>query len=277
MPSFTVTAAGQKVPLDKDGAGQAAFTVTNTSSKPVRGRVLASALPPADAGWFSIAEPTTFEFAPGEARSVVAQIAVAKGTAPGTYSVRCDVVAEENPDEDFTEGPSVSFDAAAEEKSKKGFPWWIVAVAAVVILGGIAAVLLATRGGGGPPAKPVLTEPANGSELPGKPVLIPVAWDAVEGADSYRVQLQTCSSFPCSNGTDSTNGVSTETHMSVGFNADVGRVRVVALNGEKESDPSDWREFHVVSSGEGGFHICRPCLEISDQKFDKIEVAIGGP
>ena len=33
VPSFTVTAAGQKVPLDKDGAGQAAFTVTNTSSK----------------------------------------------------------------------------------------------------------------------------------------------------------------------------------------------------------------------------------------------------
>ena len=60
------------------------------------------------------------------------------GTKPGTYSVRCDAVAEENPDEDFTEGPSVSFEVAAEEK-KKGFPWWIVAVAAVVILGAIAA------------------------------------------------------------------------------------------------------------------------------------------
>ncbi len=276
MPSFTVTAAGQKVPIDKDGAGQAAFTVTNTSAKPVRGRVLASALPPAEASWFSISGPTTFEFAPGEARSVVAQIAAPKGTKPGTYSVRCDAVAEENPDEDFTEGPSVSFEVAAEEK-KKGFPWWIVAVAAVVILGAIAAIVLATRGGGGAPAKPVLKEPVNGTALPSKPVLIPVAWDAVDGADKYRVKLQTCPSFPCTTGTDSVSSELPETHLNVGFNADVGRVQVIALNGDKESDPSDWAEFHVAPSGGGGtVEICKVCLEISVEKFDKLEVAIGG-
>ena len=257
--------------LDKDGAGQAAFTVTNTSSKPVRGRVLASALPPAEASWFSISEPTTFEFAPGEARSVVAQIAVRKGTKPGTYSVRCDAVAEENPDEDFTEGPSVSFEVAAEEK-KKGFPWWIVAVAAVVILGAIAAIVLATRGGGGAPAKPVLKEPANVSELPSKPVLIPVAWDAVEGADKYRVQGQTCPSFPCTTGTDTVVQRIARNSPECGIQRDVGRVQVIALNGDKESDPSDWREFHVAPSGGGGtVHPCKACLEISVEKFDKLE------
>ncbi len=210
-------------------------------------------------------------------RSVVAQIAAPTGTKPGTYSVRCDAVAEENPDEDFTEGPSVSFEVAAEEK-KKGFPWWIVAVAAVVILGAIAAVVLLSRGGGGAPAKPVLTQPANGSELPGTPVLIPVAWEAVEGADNYRVQGQTCPSFPCTTGTDTVSSESPETHLSVGFNADVGRVRVIALNGDGESEPSDWREFHVVpSGGSGGVHVCLPCLEIPVQKFNSLELAIGGP
>ena len=184
-------------------------------------------------------------------------------------------MAEENPDEDFTEGPSVSFEVAAEEK-KKGFPWWIVAVAAVVILGAIAAIVLATRGGGGAPAKPVLTQPPNVSEIPSTPALIPVAWEAVEGADKYRVQGQACPSFPCTTGTDTDVSESTQTHLSMGFNANVGRVRVIALNGDKESDPSDWREFHVAPSGGGELvHPCKACEVITGVQLEKVPFHIG--
>ena len=53
------------------------------------------------------------------------------------------MVSAQNPDEDFAEGPTVSFEVPAPAP-KKPFPWWIVAVAAAVVLviGGLTAYLM---------------------------------------------------------------------------------------------------------------------------------------
>jgi serine/threonine-protein kinase len=51
-------------------------------------------------------------------------------------------VSEENPDEDFTEGPSVAFAVAAPPPPKKKFPWWILAVVGGVLLLIIIAVVV---------------------------------------------------------------------------------------------------------------------------------------
>lgn len=151
MPSFTVTAAGQKVKLDGTGAAQAQYTVTNSSADEISGRLLATPQDPAKQEWFSIVGEATREFASGAAEQALVQITVPPGTTPATYSVRLDAVAEANPDEDFTEGPSVSFDvtlpAPPEPWWKKW--WWVFLIAGIVALIGIGvAVWLVTKGGG---------------------------------------------------------------------------------------------------------------------------------
>ena len=165
MPSFTVTAAGQKVNLDASGAGQAPFTVTNTSAQTLSGRLLTKPNDPAKAEWLSIVGEPTRDFAPNAAEQIVVQLNVPPTTPPGTYSFRLDAVSEIDPDEDFTEGPSVAFDVAAPTPPpKKKFPWWIfIVIGAVVLLIIIGVVVwLLTKDNGSKkmvPVPPVTTLP----------------------------------------------------------------------------------------------------------------------
>jgi hypothetical protein len=154
VSSFTVTAAGQKVSLDSTGAAQASFTVTNTTSQALNGRLLATPSNPAKPAWFSIAGDSVRSFAPSAAEHVVVQLNIPPTTAPGSYSFRLDAVSEVEPDEDFTEGPSVAFDVAAPATPpKKKFPWWILAIVGAVLLLIIIGVViwLLTKGNGNPP------------------------------------------------------------------------------------------------------------------------------
>jgi hypothetical protein len=121
VSSFTVTTAGEKIQLDGTGAGKAQYTVTNTSAVTLTGRMLAVPQDPAKAEWFSIDGESAREFAPGAAETVVVEVRVPAGTPPKTYSFRLDAVSEANPDEDFTEGPTVSFDVSLP---KPPVPWW---------------------------------------------------------------------------------------------------------------------------------------------------------
>jgi hypothetical protein len=150
-PSFTVTAAGGNVNLDGSGQASASFTVTNTSPQDVTGELLTKASEPAKPEWFSIVGESIRDFTPNAAQDVVVQLAVPPGSPPATYAFRLDAVAEDDPDEDYTEGPSVSFEVAAPPPpQKKKFPWWIlILVGAIVLLIVIGVVVfLLTRGGG---------------------------------------------------------------------------------------------------------------------------------
>ena len=158
MPSFTVTAAGQNVNLDSSGTAQAPFTVTNMGAQTLRGRLLTRPSDPAKPEWFSIAGESVRDFAPNAAEQVVVQLSVSPGTAPGSYSFRLDAVSEADPDEDFTEGPSVAFDVAAPPPPKKKFPWWILAIVGAVVLLiiiGVVVFLLVRDGGGDQTTSPV--------------------------------------------------------------------------------------------------------------------------
>jgi hypothetical protein len=151
VPSFTVTAAGQKIQLDSKGAGQAQYTVTNASPNELKGRLIATPQDPAKAEWFSIDGEATRDFAPGAAEQVLLKMAVPAGTPPATYSVRLDAVSEVAPDEDFTEGPSVSFDVTLPPPPVPWWKkyWWIFVIIGVVLLAAIGvAVWLLTKGNG---------------------------------------------------------------------------------------------------------------------------------
>jgi hypothetical protein len=133
--TFTVTSAGQRVSLDANGAAQASFTVTNTSTQTLKGRLLARPGDTAKPEWFSVVGETVRQFGPNAAEQVVVQLSVPRAAPPGTYSFRLDAVSEANPDEDFTEGPSVAFEVAvAAPPPKRKIPWWIFAIAGAVVL-----------------------------------------------------------------------------------------------------------------------------------------------
>jgi len=135
VPSFTITAAGTRVNLDSSGTARAQFTVTNTTPQSVRGRLLARPAAPASPDWFTIVGESVRDFGPNAAEQVVAQLDVPPGSPPGAYTFRLDAVSQVEPDEDFTEGPSVAFDVAqAPAPPKKKFPWWILIVVGVLLV-----------------------------------------------------------------------------------------------------------------------------------------------
>lgn len=143
MPSFTITAAGTRVNLDSSGTARAQFTVTNTTPQSLKGRLLTRPAASASPDWFTIAGESIRDFGPDAAEQVVVQLAVPAGSPAGAYSFRLDAVSQVDPDEDFTEGPSVAFDVApAPPPPKKKFPWWLVIVLGVLLVVVIVVFLL---------------------------------------------------------------------------------------------------------------------------------------
>jgi hypothetical protein len=125
-PAFTVTAAGAKVKLDAAGRARAPFTVTNASAQPCTGRLLARPSEPAKPEWFSIVGESVRDFGANASEQVVVQLLVPPATPFGSYSFRLDAVSEDDPDEDYTEGPSVAFDVAPPPQAKRAlFSWWL--------------------------------------------------------------------------------------------------------------------------------------------------------
>jgi hypothetical protein len=151
LPSFTVTAAGTKVRLDSSGVAHASFTVTNTSAEALKGRLLTRAREPAKPEWFTVVGDSVRDFAPNASQQAAVDLNVPPGSPPGSYAFRLDAVSQVDPDEDYTEGPTVAFDVAPPlPKEKKPFPWWIVAVVGGVVLLIVIGVVvwLLVRGGG---------------------------------------------------------------------------------------------------------------------------------
>src|SRR6266480_1108949 len=141
MPTriFAITAARETVTLDNEGRAEVSFTVSNTGPKPIAGRAKLVPLGSAKAAWLSLDGEQERNFAKGEAHQLTVHIAVPPGTPVGKYSFRLNIISVENPDDEFTEGPSFSFEVkeltVAQAPARK-FPWWIVAIAGVLVVGG---------------------------------------------------------------------------------------------------------------------------------------------
>jgi hypothetical protein len=134
-PSFAVTTGKNKVKLDRSGAARATFTVTNTSAQRLRGRLLARPVAQSSPDWFSVVGESVRDFAPNVPAQIVVQLNVPPDTPPGSYSFRLDAVSQVLPDEDFTEGPSVTFEIKPPPKPRKPIvPWVVVILGAIILL-----------------------------------------------------------------------------------------------------------------------------------------------
>lgn len=143
---FSITAATNSAKLNAKRQGEVAFTVSNAENRPMRGRAYILPEGKARPEWFTLSGEPEQDFAVAGTQQYTVKIAVPPDAPAGDYFFRLNMVGVENPDEDFAEGPSVSFVVPEPEVKKKKFPWWILLVilAVVVIIGVV--VFLLTRG-----------------------------------------------------------------------------------------------------------------------------------
>ena len=139
---FAITAASNSVSLRSDRTGQAAFTVFNASGRPIRGRARIVAEDPATEPWLSLVGDAERAFGIAGTQQFVVQIEAPPTAPAGDMRFRLDMVDVENPDENYSRGPTVTFQVPEPVAASKPFPWWIVAVVAgVIILIGVAFVV----------------------------------------------------------------------------------------------------------------------------------------
>ena len=134
---FAITAATDTVRIDKQRQGEATFTVTNTSGQPLRGRANVVATAPAHAEWFTIVGADERDFGVEATDQMQVKISLPADVPEGNYHFQIDFISVDNPDEDYAEGPSISFAVAPPPPPPKPFPWWIIIVIVSVIVGGI--------------------------------------------------------------------------------------------------------------------------------------------
>jgi hypothetical protein len=137
---FAITAASERVTVGGDGRGEITFTVTNSSARPLRGQLRVRPLGSTKGEWLGVAGETERAFSPNATQQVVVKVATPPGAPAGKYQFRLDAISVINPDDDFTEGPTVDLEVKAMEAPKKAFPWWIVAAAA----GGVVLIVTLT-------------------------------------------------------------------------------------------------------------------------------------
>jgi hypothetical protein len=105
-PVFTVTTPSVSVELAENRMGEVPFTVTNVGGWTLRARVRVTPAPGSPESWFSVVGESEQEFEVGAARQFVVRVDPPLGAAAGTYAFRLDVIGIENPDDDYSEGPS---------------------------------------------------------------------------------------------------------------------------------------------------------------------------
>ncbi len=166
---FTITAPSDSVRLDSRNHGEVVFTVTNTSGRTLRGRAKVIPQDPKQSGWIKVGGEAEREFAVNGTQQFTVSVDVPKDGKPGKYSFRFDTVSVELPDEEYTQGPTISFapQAPVTPNGKSSFPLWLIPIIAIVVLSivGVGIWLLVTNGGSGVTPQP--------TETPAEKVTVP--------------------------------------------------------------------------------------------------------
>ncbi len=143
--SFAITTTTNSILLDKQRHGEAVFSVYNASGQAKRGRARLTADNAAAKAWLSLLGATERDFAIAGIEQFTVQIAVPLDAPAGNYTFRLDMIGVDNPDEDLTQGPSVTFQVLPPPPPPKKRPWWIIIVVAVVLVVIVVVVVILTR------------------------------------------------------------------------------------------------------------------------------------
>lgn len=131
---FAITPNTVSTRLGAERRGRMSFTVSNTDEEPRNVRFYLVPGDDVEENWLAIGGEREHDLAPGATHEVPVDIELPAVVEEGKYNFRLDVVSVADPDEDFTEGPVVSFAAPPAVPVKKPFPWRLVAAAAALVL-----------------------------------------------------------------------------------------------------------------------------------------------
>lgn len=145
-PVFTVTTPSVSVKLAENRIGEVPFTVTNVGSRNLRARVRITPAAGVPADWFSVVGDSEQDYEVGAARQFVVRVDPPLGAAAGTYAFRLDAIGIENPDDDYSEGPScqVTLPEPARPKltTPRGYLTTLVGAVGGGLVGDLVAVIL---------------------------------------------------------------------------------------------------------------------------------------
>ena len=150
---FAITTVTDKLKAET-GNATTVFTVTNTTSRPLRGIAKLKPLGNTEASWLKIEGEAERDFPADGTHQFTVGFTKPKPSAlpqpAETFPFRLDAISAENPDEDFTEGPIVTVEIPEQKEETKKFKWWIAAIAAAILLivGGVVLWLVLRNGGG---------------------------------------------------------------------------------------------------------------------------------
>jgi hypothetical protein len=145
---FIITTPKVELSLGGDRADEFSLSVSNVTGRPIRASVrIVPTTEAVDPSWFTVSGEAERAFALGATESFVVNVKVPPAVAAGTYAVRCDAVSEDQPQEVFTPGPTITLTVGPPPVKRK-LPVIPIIIAAVVVLALIVGVIVfATRGG----------------------------------------------------------------------------------------------------------------------------------
>src|SRR5258708_4830216 len=116
---FAITAATNAVSLENNHKGQALFTVSNTTTKTLHSRAYIVSQPEIAASWLILQGEAERDIAASGSQQYSVLVVVPPSIQAGDYTFRLNVVNQANPDDDFSEGPTVKFSVAVPTPVKK--------------------------------------------------------------------------------------------------------------------------------------------------------------
>lgn len=150
MASFQIADCPTALALAKGSQGEhkgaLSLNVRNATDRALTGRVRVEPQGGAQAGWFRLegASPTSpvemdLDFDARASQTVKVALAVPPGTPGGDHLFRVRVTSERDPDNDYTQSPTVAFkvpppEVAPPVVAQRKIPWWAVAAAAAVLV-----------------------------------------------------------------------------------------------------------------------------------------------
>jgi hypothetical protein len=142
--SFSVTTTTNSIQLDNHRHGEAIFSAFNASGQAIRGRARPAPQDPNTDAWLKVTGETERDFAIAGVQQFDVQIVAPPDAPAGNYTFRLDLLGVENPDEDLTQGPTVTFQVP-EPEVKKPFPWWLIAVIAGLLVIGVVTIVILSQ------------------------------------------------------------------------------------------------------------------------------------
>jgi hypothetical protein len=138
---FTITTVAQTLKADVNGSATAAFTVTNSTSRPLRGIARIKPLGNTESSWIKIDGETERDFPPGGTHQYTVNFNKPKPATPPTtpqpaesFPFRFDEVSATNPQEDFSEGPVVTVEIPVPPVPPPPPKWWILILVGILLV-----------------------------------------------------------------------------------------------------------------------------------------------